>query len=88
MRHLILAAFAGSLLGLGGAVAAMPAQAACRPVPGGLRCVHPPVAGHRVIVHRTIVHPAPPPVVIHKTIVHRAPASPPVVVHKTIVSHQ
>ena len=72
MKKLILAAFAASLLGLGGAVVAQPAQAACRPVPGGWQCVHHPVVRHRVIVHKTIVHPVPasPPVVVHKTIVH------------------
>lgn len=74
MRQLIVAAFAASLLGLGGAAAALPAEAACWHVPGGWRCVHHPAARHRVIVHKTIVHPA--------------PASPPVVVHKTIVRHQ
>lgn len=74
MRSLILTAFAASLLGLGGSVAAIPAEAACWHVPGGWQCAHHPVTRNRVIVHKTIVHPA--------------PASPPVVVHKTIVRHQ
>ncbi|MGH7054191.1 MAG: hypothetical protein ACREFK_08630 [Stellaceae bacterium] len=73
MRPLILAAFAASLIG--GGVAAIPAQAACRPAPGGWACVRHPPVHNRVVIHKTIVHPAPvpapPPVVVHKTIVHR-----------------
>ncbi|MGH7098314.1 MAG: hypothetical protein ACREE4_11725 [Stellaceae bacterium] len=54
MRPLILAAFAASLIG--GAAAAIPAEAACWHVPGGLRCVRHPPVHNRVIIHKTIVH--------------------------------
>lgn len=67
MKNLILAASAALLVG--GAALAQPAQAACWRTPAGVRCVHHRVVTRRVIVHKTIVHPAP--VVVHKTIVHR-----------------
>jgi hypothetical protein len=42
MRKLVFAALAALSLG---AAAAQPAQAACRHIPGGWRCVH-----HRVVI--------------------------------------